>query len=88
MFKEVVNLNKRLHKTNEWFQDKVLNFAIPTGGDPVPNLGQLTPPRSPNFRPETSGLMVIALNTTTTPQYLMVHNLPASKPPQSSNVHI
>ena len=57
-----MNLNKLFHKNNHELGDKVLKFAIPTRRDSTQTL-DLTPPRGPNFRPETSGLMVIALTT-------------------------
>ena len=40
-----------------------VQFCNSNRGDPGQAL-ELTPPRGPNFRPETSGLMVIALTTT------------------------
>ena len=90
MFEGVVNLNKCLHKTNQWFRDKVFNFAIPTGGI----LGKpwsLHPPAVPiSVRRHQDWWLLHSPPNTSAPvsTWLQLGAQCAYKRAQSSNVHI
>ena len=93
MFKEVMNLNKLLHKTNQWFWDKVLNFAIPTGRI-LPKPWSLHPPAVPISvrRHQDWWLLHSAPPNTSVPApvstWLTGAQYACCKRAQSSNVHI